>query len=75
MPKCAKITRLREEFETNCGVDGDVSAYAEADECSEDKNAVVIIRRSQAETESRGDEDCEIEGILSTCCAYQHLST
>ena len=58
-------TNLREEFQTDGGINGNVPSDTETDEGCENEDSIVSGRRCKAQTEHRRDQDCQIKGVLA----------
>lgn len=58
---------LREEFQTYCGINRNVSSNTKADEGCENEDSIVSGRRRKAQTENGRNQDCKVESVLASC--------
>lgn len=56
---------LREEFQTNRGINGNVPSHTKTDEGCKNEDSIVSGWRCKAQTKDRRDQDCQVKGVLA----------
>ena len=62
-----RLTYLRDEFQTDSGVDGNVAANAKPHKGCDDEESRVCIAASESNSKGGGDQAGQIKSPLTSC--------